>query len=289
MTATQDQTPAAAAPPREPAGPPRRGPGARALAWLGGTVGVLLLAWGGFQLADWASATSTSATRSYAAAPVVELVADGHVTVRGGADETGVSVESTARSGFSGPTYSAEAAGDRLVVSHECGWWPSSGVCRGSLDVVVPERTEVVVHSSSGAVRASGLVGRTRLSTSDGRVEVSDVVGDTTVETSNGRVQAGDVDGNLDARSSNGAIDVSGVTGDAVLETSNGRVDVDDVAGDVDAESSNGDITVRGAGHPVVLTIETSNGERTVEGATDPSAPVRVRISTSNGDVTYLD
>ena len=73
MTTTLDR------PPVTP--PPARGPGARALTWTGAIVGGVLLLSGGYSALDLLvmgsdDATTTSEAATYAAAPVVELVAD---------------------------------------------------------------------------------------------------------------------------------------------------------------------------------------------------------------------
>ena len=72
--------------------PPPRGPGARALTWTGAIVGGVLLLSGALQRRQPARARvrrrddRRRASASYDAAPVVELVADGHVTVTTGGD-----------------------------------------------------------------------------------------------------------------------------------------------------------------------------------------------------------
>ena len=60
-------------------------------------------------------ATTTSDSASYAAAPVVELVADGHVTVTTGGDR--VEVDRTASTALTAAHYTVDEVGDRLRVS----------------------------------------------------------------------------------------------------------------------------------------------------------------------------
>ena len=43
-----------------------------------------------------------------------------------------------------------------------------------------------------------------------------------------------------------------------------------------------------GTGEPVALDISTADGRQTVEGPTDPTSSVHVRIRTSDGDAAYL-
>lgn len=299
MTTTDDRRTTVPTPP--PA--PTRTPLGRALAWTGGIVGGLLVLGGAVSVAGQLSATTATAHESYPASDVVELVADGDVTVAVGGST--VEVDREARYAFDRPRFTADVEGDRLVVAHTCRWWIFS-TCTASLDVTLPADTEVVVRTSNGQVRASGLAGDVDLQTSNGRVAVAEVGGDLRVRTSNGEVtvadvrgdavlsssngsiRVGGVDGSVDARSSNGRVEVDGVRGDAYVRSSNGRLEVAAVTGDVDAETSNGGVTVRGTGDPVALDISTSNGRQTVDAPTDPDADVHVRIRSSSGDVSYL-
>jgi hypothetical protein len=301
MTATLQQ------PPVTPAGPPpadpTRTPLGRGLLWAGVALGVATIAWGGLQVADLAMSSTERGTATYDAADVVELVADGRVSVFAGDDDL-VDVERIARSGFSSPTYSVQQRGDRLVVRHECGSW--FGVCTGALQVHVPRDTHVVVRTSNGDVLARGLAGDLEARTYDGRVEadritgdaqlhssngdviVTDVSGDVTARTYDGRIDAQGIGGRIEAVTSNGDVQVVDVGGDAVARSSDGSIDVADVEGNVEARTSNGDATVIGTGEPVALTISTSNGRQTVEAPTDPSAPRTVVIRSYDGHVSYL-
>ena len=128
--------------------PPSRTPAARALTWTGGIVGGVLLLSGGYSAVNLLvlgsdDPTTVSHSASYDATPVVELVADGHVTVTTGGDR--VEVERTASTSLTTAHYSAEAAGDHLRVAYRCDWW-RPGFCSASLDVTVPERRGIPEH-----------------------------------------------------------------------------------------------------------------------------------------------
>jgi hypothetical protein len=299
MTTLDDRPTTAPTPPPDPT----RSPLGRALAWTGGIVGGLLILGGAVSVAGQLAATTVTAHESFPASDVVELVADGHVTVAVGGST--VEVDRTARYAFGRPTFTSEVDGDRLVVSHLCRSWVFSN-CTASLDVTLPADTRLVVRTSNGQIRASGLTGDADLRTSNGRVAVSqiggdlrvrtsngevtvaDVGGDAVLGTSNGTIHVGGVDGSVEARSSNGEVRVDDVGGAAYVRSSNGGLEVAAVRGDVDAQTSNGSVTVRGTGEPVALDISTSNGRQTVDAPTDPDADVQVRISSSSGDVSYL-
>lgn len=309
--------------PAEPAQRRPRGPGARALLWAGVAVGAVAIAQVAYQSADWLASTTTLSTESHAAAPVVELTADGDVTVTVGTSGS-VDVERRARSGFQDVDYRAVESPERLVVEHTCPGWLSTGTCEADLTVQVPEGTSVVVHARSGEVRAEGIGGAVDVESSDGdvsvlrasgtvdartssgRVTVEGTGGAVTARTGDGGVTVRDAGGSVEARSSSGAVLVDGasgdvdarsgdgeveareVTGSAVATSSSGAVRVSGVAGDVEAVTGDGPVVVRGTGAPVALEISTGDGRSTVDAPTDPAASRTVTIRSSSGDVSYL-
>jgi hypothetical protein len=291
--------------PTSPAPPstPTRSSGGRTLAWVGGGLGLLLILWAAVDVVSLVARQEAVAQTTHAAAPVVELIADGDVTVTATSRDD-VAVERTGAWAFVAPELRTRETSERLVVEYTCPWrylWN----CETDLDVTLPAGTQVVVRTSDGDVRASGRLDGAELRTSNGRVEASSVTGDLEARTSNGDVVVTDVTGavtartsngrievtgagSLDAHTSNGAVDVLDVAGAVDVESSNGRIDVADARSDVSAVTSNGAVTVRGTGEPVALDIATSNGRQVVEGATDPEAAVQVFIRSSNGPVAYL-
>lgn len=326
--ASADGTPAGPPPPGPDApagaapGPRRRSTAGRVLTGVGAVLGGVLIAQLAATVLAEASARTETAVQTYAAAPVVELVTDGAVDVRvvPGAD---VQVERTARVAWQDADYVVDEGGDRLTVTHRCGWqWV--GVCSASLAVELPEGTDVVVRSSDGDVRAEGPVGAVALRTWSGAVEVVGARGDVEARTSDGDVSVQDVGGAVQARSSSGHVqvtdaagrvvaatsdgdvrvrgagddteasstsghvEVDGVAGSAVARTSDGDVTVAGVTGDATAHTWSGHATVYGTGEPVALEISTLDGRQTVDAPTDPSAARRVTVTSSDGDVAYL-
>lgn len=312
--------------PVRPAGPTRPAPrsaGARVLLWVGVGVGALAIAQVTYQGVDWLAATTSVSTEVYATAPVVELTADGDVTVTGASTDT-VTVERRSRTGLQQVSYSVSESADRVTVEHTCprGW--SSSVCQADLTVELPRGTAVVVRSIDGTVRAEGVVGDLDLRTWDGSVtvlqaggsvqarsasghvevdgaggEVVAITGDGTVtvraadgavtaKSSSGRVLVDDADGDVTAITGDGSVEVRAVSGSAVAKSSSGAVRVAGVTGDVEAITGDGDVVVRGTGTAVALQISTGDGRSTVEAPTDPAASRTVRIRSTSGDVSYL-
>jgi hypothetical protein len=284
MTSTLERPAAAPAPaPRSPA--------ARALTWTGAIVGGAMLLVGAYSAVDLlvlgsADATTTSSSASYAAAPVVELVADGHVTVTVGGDR--VQVERTASTALSTPQYRADESSDRLRVSHRCDSW-RPGFCSASLDVTVPAGTAVVVRASDGDVTATGLSGPLDVRVGDGDSQVSDIDGHVTLRAVDGRVAVSGVRGSVSVSAGDGEIEVSDVTGAVTTRSTDGRTEIWAVQGDIEARGIDGDVTVYGTGEPVALDISTVDGGQSVEGRVDSSSSVHVRIRTIDGHAAYLD
>ena len=304
--------------------PRPRSAGARALLWAGVGLGVLAIAQVAYQGVDWLAATTTVSSASYAAAPVVELTADGDVTVAGSSTDS-ITVERRARTGLQETTYSVNEAADRVTIEHTCPRWWSNGVCQADLTVDLPQGTTVVVRSTDGAVRAEGIIGDLDLrtwdgsvnvlgaggavearsasghvevdgaggdvaaTTGDGRVTVRGASGAVTAKSSSGRVLVDDAQGDVTAVTGDGDVEVRGVSGSAVAKSSSGGVRVAAVTGDVEAVTGDGDVVVRGTGKPVALQISTGDGRSTVEAPTDPGSSRTVTIRSSSGDVSYLD
>ncbi|GEK20424.1 DUF4097 family beta strand repeat-containing protein [Cellulomonas xylanilytica] len=277
-------------PPNPAPSPTPRGPGARALTWVGGIVGGVLLLSGAYSAVDLLAmgsegATTVAESATYDGAPVVELVADGHVTVTTGGDR--VEVDRTSRTVLSTATYRVDESSDRLRVSYRCEWW-RPGFCSASLDVTVPDGTSVIVRALDGTVTATSLRGPLDVHVSDGSVDVSEIDGDVTVRSADARTSVRDVRGTVDVSSADGPIEISDVSGDVTAQSSDGRTEIWDARANIDVRSSDGGVTVHGTGRPVALDITTADGRQTVEGAVDPTSPIHVRIDTVDGYVEYL-
>lgn len=291
--------------------------GGRALLVLGIAVGAAAIAQVAYQGADWMASTTTVTTTGYPGVPVVELVADGDVTVSVGATDQ-VVVERTARTGFRDVTYTATSTsaeggqvttgpgsaadgfgGERLLVEHTCprGW--SNGVCRADLSVEVPWGTSVVVRSGGGAIRAEGMTGALDVETSDGDVSVLAAAGTVQARTSSGHVDVDGAGGPVRARSGDGRVSVRDARGPVEARTSSGDVLVDGAGGTVTADSGDGDVEAREVAGSAAVT--TSSGAVRVSGvrgdvtATTGDGPVVVRgtgtavaleISTGDGRST---
>jgi DUF4097 and DUF4098 domain-containing protein YvlB len=206
------------------------------------------------------------------------------------------------------------ADGDQLVVAGEKRASSESALETIQVDVTGEESVAVDVTFESGAGFSSRSVDLTvavpdgvtveAAASSNGDVTVEDVTGDVAATTSNGEVEMTDVDGYVRCETSNGDVRARGTTGLTGARTSNGTVDVELLAmrGDVTCRSTNGSVTCR-VGPDVAAAIEltTSNGDATVrdlehtvsrsressiEGELRGGGDTRLRLVSSNGDVT---
>ena len=128
-----------------------------------------------------------------------------------------------------------------------------------SVDVSVelPTGSSVVVELQVGDVRATGRLGRCRLSTAAGDVRL-DRTGPLHVSTSAGHVSADAVAGDAEISTASGRVEVGAVEGRAAVKNSNGDTSIGSVTGDVRVRAANGSIRVGRAGAGV--DAKTSNG-----------------------------
>jgi hypothetical protein len=114
------------------------------------------------------------------------------------------------------------------------------------LEVTVPERADVDVHTGAGSVSVSGLDGAVEPFYGSGSVEAVEIAGDATVRTGSGSVQVRGMRGNVEARTGSGSVTLEGVRGEIRAHSGSGRVEAKDVQGGVELETNSGSVTYRG-------------------------------------------
>ena len=143
--------------------------------------------------------------------------------------------------------------------------WPKSLEVR--MEVQVPTKTNLDIHTGGGDVK------------------VSHLEGDTTLETSGGDVGVRNLAGNLRARTSGGDIELRDLTGDVDVKTSGGDIILQNARGRIEARTSGGDVTAELArGNAKGGEIETSGGD--IELRLDPTVSLDLDASTSSCEVT---
>ena len=113
------------------------------------------------------------------------------------------------------------------------------------IDVMVPAKSDLDVHTGDGSVDAEAIEGKLRLWTADGRLDARRLRGDLNLHSGDGGITASDLDGRLIASSGDGRINVGG------------RFD------DLDLSSGDGSITARaesGSTHDTGWSLHTGDG-----------------------------
>lgn len=170
-------------------------------------------------------------------------------------------------------------------------------------EVEVPRRTDVLIHTSGGAITVSGIEGETDLDTSGGSIRATDIVGFVRADTSGGSIAVEQITGPANLDTSGGGIRAVAVQGDVVADTSGGSIKMEGVNGDIDADTSGGSIGIReaggrvhantsgggihvtfGAGNAEGGALSTSGGGVTVE--VDPTVGLEIDAGTSGGGVS---
>lgn len=209
-------------------------------------------------------------TTSFEGVSVLEFELDNAaITVSAAGDA--VVVEKDVRTGLWGGSATEEQNGDVLRVRLDCPNLFGFG-CRGTYDITVPADVVVNGNTANGAIELRGLEAESDVRTSNGAIRLQDLAGPATARTSNGQIEgSGLASPSINANTSNGPIVLGFRIAPDLIEarTSNGRVEIyvpdDSPVYAVDANTSNG----------------------TVESAlrTDPAAPARIDVTTSNGSI----
>lgn len=200
-------------------------------------------------------------TIPFAANGVVDLtLVSGEITVTGWSrDEARIHVSSD-----DAPVRFEHGPNRILLDTHSAGRWRQSDEGDVQYDLTVPVGTRVLMHSTSGDLRAQGTRGEIEARSVSGDVEISDVVRSATVES---------VSGNVRAR---------GIEGDARIRSVSGDVDLDRVRGDITLASVSGHGFVTDARSRVVR-METVSGDLSYAGSFDPAGTYDFRAH--SGDV----
>lgn len=156
-----------------------------------------------------------------------------------------------------------------------------------SVEVLVPNKTDLVLSTHNGAIRAGGIDGRVQANSHNGEIRLANVTGDARFESHNGAVNLSGIGGSVDGNNHNGEIDIE-LTGAATASRG------------VRVSNHNGGITVSvPANYAAHVVTDTHNGgfrsdfpatmqSRHDDGHRDfniGSGGGTIRISTHNGGI----
>ena len=170
-----------------------------------------------------------------------------------------------------GTTLDAVQKGNGVTVTmkkEKHGWsWFSWGNWSGEqiIEVKVPRRYEVNVHTGGGSV------------------DLKDTEGVAILRTSGGDISANDVDGNLELKTSGGSIVADTIKGDVDADTSGGDVRLLHIDGRIKANTSGGSVRCSLAGANRGISATTSGGD--IEVSVPRGTTGNVDAGTSGGDI----
>jgi DUF4097 and DUF4098 domain-containing protein YvlB len=181
-----------------------------------------------------ANAAEKNFERTFSVSPGGSLVVDADsasVRVSGG-NTSQVTVRISARGGeedLASMKLDAVQNGDEVTVTMrrpgKQGWlnWKSWNG-EGRIEVTVPQRYRINVHTGGGNVELTDTTGSAKLSTSGGDVVARNVIGNVELRTSGGGISADTIRGDVDANTSGGDVRLLQVDGKIKGQTSGGNV-----------------------------------------------------------------
>jgi hypothetical protein len=212
------------------------------------------------------------------------------------------------RLGPRGVTVDAHQTGDHVeleVLSPR--WTISFGLVRTiRIEVMVPAKANLDVHTGDGSVTLSPLAGNIQVHSGDGVITATGLAGEISLETSDGRINATGLDGRIRAHTGDGRLEVSGrfdalditsgdgsiharaeagskLTSDWRVRTSDGRIHLEvprDLKANLDAHTGDGGITLN---LPVQVTGRISHS--TVVGSMNGGGPA-LMIRSGDGSIS---
>jgi hypothetical protein len=235
-------------------------------------VALVLLAAGTVHAAD------KTLDRTFAVSPGGSLIveADGASIKVSGSDTNQVTVHMRvkgAENELAAMTLDAVQKGDQVTATMrrtKSGKWFDWGSWRSesSIEVTVPKRYEVSVHTSGGSIDLKDTSGSVKLNTSGGDVTAKNLNGTVWLRTSGGRITADNVRGDVDANTSGGDVHLRGIDGRIKGHSSGGSVRVSLVGANrgVSATTSGGDVElILPRGTTGNVSASTSGGDVTTD------------------------
>jgi len=156
-----------------------------------------------------------------------------------------------------------------------------------SLDVTVPNQTNLELGTHNGAVVIADITGQVRATTHNGRVITERVSGSTELETHNGSITCRQASGDAKLRTHNGSVkafyaETASPVSDISIVTSNGSIELTappDLSARIEASTHNGSINT-----DLPITIRGKVTKRKLTG-TIGSGEGRLHLETHNGSI----
>ncbi len=197
-----------------------------------------------------------------------------------------------------------EATSSSVEIHSSCNHHLRGCRCKVRFVVRVPERCDVHVESSGGAVIIDGVEGKLSGQTMGGEIELSKIKGYIDLETMGGRINVEDCEADGKVHTMGGAVVIRGVRGNLKGSTMGGKVTYENVSSqrgakeneELNVSTMGGDIEIGSVDEKVKA--ETYGGDITVEKAEEVNvstmggdinvneAPAGAKVKTMGGDIT---
>jgi hypothetical protein len=156
-----------------------------------------------------------------------------------------------------------------------------------SLDVELPNQTDLKLITHNGAVKITDINGRLNATTHNGKITTENVAGTTTLKTHNGSVTCNEISGDSQMTSHNGSVkafyaDSASSTCDISMTTHNGSIELatpPDYSAQVKASTNNGSINTD---LPITVTGKVSKSKLT---GTIGTGEGQLNLETYNGSI----
>jgi DUF4097 and DUF4098 domain-containing protein YvlB len=181
-----------------------------------------------------------------------------------------------------------ERRGAEVIVSRDYPRPPSGVQVSVSYEIDVPAAAGLDLLTTNGAVHIADVSGRVDAATTNGAIALLAVSGPVTVRTTNGGVEARleRLEGFAQITTTNGSVNLTAASGVASITavTTNGSIEAvlpSGFSGRLEARTSNGRVY-----SDLRIADVTSNTRTRLAGVLGAGGDARVRITTSNGDVS---
>ncbi len=158
-----------------------------------------------------------------------------------------------------------------------------------SLQLTVPRRTGLDLHSSDGHIRAEELTGTVKAQTSDGSITVRRITGSVELQTSDGSIQCTSIEGlRLYARTSDGGVEITDShCQQGEIHTNDGRIVCGQVAiPRLSCHASDGSIRVQYTQQATaVVDVDLSTSDGSIELVCPPQVSAAVEAHVGDGSI----
>ena len=167
--------------------------------------------------------------------------------------------------------------------------------------ILVPEKIELNISSTSGDVIISDISGDVEVNATSGDLWIKRIKGNLNLETTSGDVEIFKIEGDVIVQGTSSDLEIFDITGDVDINSTSGNTSAEDVTGLVKIEQTSGDVSLEGikgniqastsSGDLIIeqieggLDLETSSGD--VEVKTEIFPQYEYYVKTSSGDIDF--